>query len=630
MLIKKSMFLRMVVVVLIISLSLSMTAYAETDSGLEGFVTRLYRLTLDREPDPGGLEYWVQELQQGSKTGADVSFHFIFSGEFLEKNLTASEFLKIMYSAFFDREPDEGGFNYWMDTMGKGYGRKYILAQFVNSNEFAGICSTYGIVPGAVKLSKADRTSDVSVLETEEITRLYGPSIVYIEAYDMDYNVISTGSGFVIAEDGRIMTNYHVIAGCQDASVFMEDGSEYYVEYVTGLDIDRDIVVLKIDAVDLPAVKVGDSDLVKTGQRVVAIGSPLGLFNTVSEGIISSNSRSIDGQRFIQTDAAVSPGSSGGPLFNTRGEVIGVVTSTLNDGQNLNFAIPINEVRHIAESNDNLALLSLYFDYLIRQDTEKVFEWEPNNEMALADIASYNCHSKKYFKIYGTITEGLDDVDYYKFVVSAPGTFTIYGDWREEEQQGFEENLKLSFQSFNGSLISESAVEESREGRFASLNAFVEPGIYFIAVRQNSESEDLYAGSKYDLEVTFSEPFDIDTKDKPYFVYKDDSIYIGDVIDDIPHGKGIYIWPDGSSYHGSWVNGYMHGIGTLYLSNGDVYHGSWENDCMSGYGTYTWANGDQYQGMWSNNNMNGYGTLYIIDGYEFKGYWVDNEYQGEL
>jgi hypothetical protein len=622
---KKSVFLRMVVVALIISFSLSMTAYAETDSGLEDFVTRLYRLTLDREPDPDGLNYWVQELKQGSKTGADVSFHFIFSSEFLNKNLIASEFLDIMYRAFFDREPDGDGFKYWMDVMGKGYGRRYILAQFVNSKEFAGICSTYEIVPGEVKLSKADRTPDAGVLDTEEITRLYGPAVVYIEAFDSFGNLIGTGSGFVISADGKIMTNYHVIDGCTQATVHMEDGSYYDVEYVTGYDALRDIAVLKVDAINLFAVKLGDSDLVKTGQRVVAIGSPLGLFNTVSEGIVSSSSRSIGGENFIQTDAAVSPGSSGGALFNSRGEVIGVVSVELIDGQNLNFAIPINEVRHYADSDEQTALADLPLNYQEFYNMVTVFEWEPNNDQVMADIAGYSVYGEDIYEIFGTITGSRYDVDYYKFVVSVPGTITVFGDWLGEELQGSEKSLAFSIQDAKGNTWSSSTVIESGQECFCRVTHFVEPGIYYLVVHQTREGEDSYAGSQYGLVAAFKAAFDIPLEEQTLIEHIDGSIYIGNAVDGIPQGKGILILPNGTYFYGYFENGLMHGVGTLYLVDGGIYHGNWENGHVTGYGIYTWSDGDQYRGNWVDGVKSGYGVLETIDGEVYEGIWFNNE-----
>lgn len=127
---------------------------------LEEFVTRLYELTLSRKPDQKGLDYWINELFYERKTGADVSENFIFSKEFIEKNISNSDFINIMYRAFFDREPDEGGKRYWLDKLEQGFSRRYVLAGFVNSKEFNELCNVYGIIPGSIKLTPEDTKSN--------------------------------------------------------------------------------------------------------------------------------------------------------------------------------------------------------------------------------------------------------------------------------------------------------------------------------------------------------------------------------------------------------------------------------------------------------------------------------------
>lgn len=126
---------------------------------LEKFVTRLYELTLSRKPDQKGLDYWTNELFCERKTGADVSENFIFSKEFIEKDISNSDFINIMYRAFFDREPDEGGKKYWLNKLDEGYSRRYVLAGFINSKEFNELCNVYGIKPGSIELIPKDINS---------------------------------------------------------------------------------------------------------------------------------------------------------------------------------------------------------------------------------------------------------------------------------------------------------------------------------------------------------------------------------------------------------------------------------------------------------------------------------------
>lgn len=163
------------------------------------------------------------------------------------------------------------------------------------------------------------------------------------------------GSGFIINNNGTILTNAHVVAGAEKVTVTLKDGRTFEGR-VMGRDSVTDVAVVKVDAQNLPIVKVGDSQALQPGETAIAIGNPLGLDNTVTEGIISATGRSsgqvgIPDQRvnFIQTDAAINPGNSGGPLLNQRGEVIGINTAIIQGAQGLGFAIPIDTAQRISD-----------------------------------------------------------------------------------------------------------------------------------------------------------------------------------------------------------------------------------------------------------------------------------------
>ena len=163
------------------------------------------------------------------------------------------------------------------------------------------------------------------------------------------------GSGFIINNNGTILTNAHVVAGAEKVTVTLKDGRTFEGR-VMGRDSVTDVAVVKVDAQNLPVVRVGDSQALQPGETAIAIGNPLGLDNTVTEGIISATGRSsgqvgIPDQRvnFIQTDAAINPGNSGGPLLNQRGEVIGINTAIIQGAQGLGFAIPINTAQRISD-----------------------------------------------------------------------------------------------------------------------------------------------------------------------------------------------------------------------------------------------------------------------------------------
>ncbi|HAT4308538.1 trypsin-like peptidase domain-containing protein [Clostridium perfringens] len=163
------------------------------------------------------------------------------------------------------------------------------------------------------------------------------------------------GSGFIINEEGYVVTNYHVINGAQEVKVIFSDGKEVNAK-VINYDAERDIAVIKItDDVKMPGIaQLGDSSTVKAGEEVIAIGNPLGkeFSSTVTKGIVSSPNRKMKTENgnvldYIQTDAAINPGNSGGPLINSKGEVIGINTAKKvgEDIEGIGFAIPINEVK---------------------------------------------------------------------------------------------------------------------------------------------------------------------------------------------------------------------------------------------------------------------------------------------
>lgn len=159
----------------------------------------------------------------------------------------------------------------------------------------------------------------------------------------------SLGSGFIINENGFIMTNRHVIKDADEVMVQTEDKKKYPAKII-GRDEKTDMAIIKIEGTNLPYVELGDSDALEIGDWVVAVGNPFGLSQTVTAGIVSAKGRVIGAgpyDDFIQTDASINPGNSGGPLFNTKGQVVGINTAIHAGGQGLGFAIPINMAKKV-------------------------------------------------------------------------------------------------------------------------------------------------------------------------------------------------------------------------------------------------------------------------------------------
>ncbi|MBM3347083.1 MAG: Do family serine endopeptidase, partial [Betaproteobacteria bacterium] len=162
------------------------------------------------------------------------------------------------------------------------------------------------------------------------------------------------GSGFVVSADGYILTNAHVVAEATEVTVKLTDKREFKAR-VVGLDKRTDVALLKVDASGLPAVRIGDPSQLRAGEWVAAIGSPFGLENTVTAGIVSAKARSLPSENyvpFIQTDVAINPGNSGGPLFNLNGEVVGInsqIYSQSGGYMGLSFSIPIDVAMKIKD-----------------------------------------------------------------------------------------------------------------------------------------------------------------------------------------------------------------------------------------------------------------------------------------
>lgn len=228
------------------------------------------------------------------------------------------------------------------------------------ATDFSGIVQHYG--PAVVNISvvgKAERrpaANDMPELDPDDpfsqFFRRFAPQMPRGPRGGLLMR--GQGSGFIVSTDGLILTNAHVVDGAQEVTVKLTDRREYKAK-VLGADHQSDVAVIRIDASNLPTVRLGDPAAAKVGEPVLAIGSPYGFENSATAGIISAKSRSLpDGTYvpFIQTDVAVNPGNSGGPLFNMKGEVIGInsqIYSQTGGYQGLSFAIPIDVAAQVQD-----------------------------------------------------------------------------------------------------------------------------------------------------------------------------------------------------------------------------------------------------------------------------------------
>jgi S1-C subfamily serine protease len=203
-----------------------------------------------------------------------------------------------------------------------------------------------------------DEVNNIDIYKAAHTATVNITSIVYREGWFFQlYPGKDTGSGFIISPDGRILTNFHVVSGGQQLTVTLPDKKQYKARVLV-TDHRNDLALIKIDPREkLPVLKLGDSDPLQVGQKVLAIGNPFGLEGTLTTGVVSSLDRSISDENgralehMIQTDAAINPGNSGGPLLDSHGNVIGINTAIYGPQGNIGigFAMPINRAKSMLE-----------------------------------------------------------------------------------------------------------------------------------------------------------------------------------------------------------------------------------------------------------------------------------------
>jgi len=313
----------------------------------------------------------------------------------------------------------------------------------------------------SLSINEAYAENEVPI-ESKVIEKTYekqAQAVVYITVRDEeDPSQRIQGSGFIINPSGVILTVDHLLEDCfSGAEIKLSNGDTYNNDRIEIIDIDhkRDIAVIKIKALNLPVVRLGDSDKVRTGEQVFTIGNPEGLESSISKGIISARRRSVQGRELgyecFQITTPISLGSSGSPVFNMDGEVIGIVTSLFEEGQNLNFAVPINYAKPMILTIPKWSfkeyiekrLAEIIADIIKQIEIGKTYVGEPtydeakyNPDMAIEifkkiveerpwfDIAHYWLGYAHYCKTFVSLYESI--AEYNKAIELKPNNYDVY------------------------------------------------------------------------------------------------------------------------------------------------------------------------------------------------------------
>ncbi len=280
--------------------------------------------------------------------------------------------------------------------------------------------SSPALILGPVDIADMVEIVSPSVVNVEASRKVSGNSSFYNDPFfkqffgDSNPNIEnSIGTGFVIGRNGHIATNQHVIDGAEEIMVNLNDGRKLKAE-VVGQDYEMDLAILKIEAgADLIPLQIGDSDQLRVGEWVIAIGNPYGLDHTVTAGVVSAKGRPMQIEKrvykdLIQTDAAINPGNSGGPLLNTKGEVVGINTAVNAQAQGIGFAISINTARDVLdELIKNGKVIRPYIGIYLQPVDEDIANYlnienkgivvvgvEPESPASKAGITKYDVISK--------------------------------------------------------------------------------------------------------------------------------------------------------------------------------------------------------------------------------------------
>ncbi len=252
-----------------------------------------------------------------------------------------------------------------------------------------------------------DKERSEKLLQDQSVADLVeavGKAVLGVTAYDRNQQPLSLGSGFLVTPSGVIVTNFHVVEGASSLTITLENGETYRGVQIIDVDPKRDIAVIKIEGRNLPSLELGRSSTIRTGERVIAVGSPEGFLNTVSDGLYNGLRELDDGMDWILTTAPISSGSSGGPLLNMDGSVIGITTASIEEGQNLNLCIPIEVVKGLISESPKRTFADL-IPKIGLDDVKQSITQTARSANSLYQLGYYSeCVQQCYLESYRLVT----------------------------------------------------------------------------------------------------------------------------------------------------------------------------------------------------------------------------------
>ena len=319
-------------------------------------------------------------------------------------------------------------------------------------------------------------------LSSKEVFDRCSPAVFFIETYDIVGDAYATGSGFFIDESGIAVTNHHVLKNAISARITLANGETHDLAGVLYFDRDSDYAVIKVDGSGFDTLKVGDASALSGGDVCYAIGSPKGLQNTISDGIISGPTRTDLGRELIQTTAPISSGSSGGALINEFGEVVGVTTASLVSGQNLNFAIPINAVvdnekLQAYKNGGTLQTLPKYAEENAYLDYASLPDMHARGLQNAGGYLALDCGDTAYGTVKG------DSTDLYYVYCNTAGHIEAY--LVTDAGTRYAQDITIAgreYRNYEDVVFADYATyTDGSEGQYLSF-AVTEPGVYVLAV----------------------------------------------------------------------------------------------------------------------------------------------------